>query len=118
MEPSSSNGLRLSMVAGPSVSAEPDNLDPSDDESEVQKNIVEAFNKLSIKPMSYRYHGKSSGLVLIRAAHHLKDQVEADTDSRLATAREKPTIDLRRPIRKQFATSPVSLLPLSLRKLY
>lgn len=114
-DPSKSNTLRPPMAAGPSTSAVSDSLDPSDDESEVQKNVVEDFNRLSINPMTYRYHGKSSGLVFLRAAQHLKGQVEADaSDSAPAPAPEQPAMDIKRLVRKQLATSPVSWPPLSL----
>ena len=110
-EPPVPDGLRPPMAAGPSTSDMSDNLDPSDDESEVQKNVVESFNKLSINPMTYRYHGKSSGLIFIRAAQHLKGQVEAERDSSPTTTPERPAIDIKRLVRKQFATSPVCRLP-------
>ncbi|PIL25372.1 transcription factor [Ganoderma sinense ZZ0214-1] len=105
-EPPKSEGLRPPMATGPSPSAVSDNLDPSDDESEVQKNVVEIFDRLSLNPMTYRYHGKSSGLIFLRAAQHIKDQVETDSDSSPATTPEQPALDVRQMVRRQFATSP------------
>ena len=92
------------IAAGPSISGTSDDLDPSDDESELQKNVIEGFNKLSIDPLTYRYHGKSSGLVFVRAAKHLKDQIEADTS---APTKEGPHEEPPR-LSKQHTPTPVS----------
>lgn len=71
---SSTNLLSPAIAARPSSPAESDSLDPSDEESELHTNVVEVFNQLSINPVTYRYHGKSSSLVFLRAAKGLKDQ--------------------------------------------
>ena len=96
------------MATGPNPSDVSDNLDPSDDESEVQKNVVESFNRLSINPMTYRYHGKSSGLIFLRAAQHFKSQVDADSASSPDTTPEQPELNIRQLVRRKFAASPVS----------
>ncbi|KAI0718739.1 hypothetical protein C8T65DRAFT_706675 [Cerioporus squamosus] len=48
--------------------------EPSEDESELQKvDLIEEFGKVSLKPASYLYHGKSSSMVLLRVAQDLND---------------------------------------------
>ncbi|KAI8993823.1 fungal-specific transcription factor domain-containing protein [Trametes punicea] len=49
-------------------------LDPSDDEVEATQKLLHSFRKFSIRPSSVgmRYHGKSSGMMLLRAALDMK----------------------------------------------
>ncbi|EJF59336.1 hypothetical protein DICSQDRAFT_65175 [Dichomitus squalens LYAD-421 SS1] len=107
-KPSTSTTLSPPIAASPSIPAVSDDLDPSDDESELQKNIVDGFNRLSIDPVTYRYHGKSSGLVFVRAAKHLKDQIEADMTT---TTKAQSTEEPPRSVNKQYAPIPVKDAP-------
>ena len=45
-----------------------------EDDGEMEKELVDGVRKLTVNLHPYRYHGKSSGLVLIRATKGLKDQ--------------------------------------------
>ncbi|KAI0326579.1 hypothetical protein GY45DRAFT_1363816 [Cubamyces sp. BRFM 1775] len=59
----------------PSDSAE---LDPSDDEMAASQKLISSFRKFKIRPKdaSMRYHGKSSSLMLLRAAVDMRAEFE------------------------------------------
>ncbi|KAH9894867.1 fungal-specific transcription factor domain-containing protein [Cubamyces lactineus] len=59
----------------PSNSAE---LDPSDDEMEASQKLISSFRKFKIRPKeaSMRYHGKSSSMMLLRAAVDMRAEFE------------------------------------------
>ncbi len=52
----------------------PEELESSDNDDGLDTGLVERLCKLSVVPQPYRYHGKSSGLVLIRSAIGLRNQ--------------------------------------------
>lgn len=52
----------------------PDEAELSDNDEAVDQGLIESLRKLSVSPQQYRYHGKSSGLVLIRTAVELRNQ--------------------------------------------
>ncbi|KAI0360881.1 hypothetical protein OH77DRAFT_1418916 [Trametes cingulata] len=55
--------------------AESNDLDPSDDEAETQRELVDFLRLFSLPPtLSIRYHGKSSSMMLLQAAMDMKRQ--------------------------------------------
>ncbi|TFK92492.1 hypothetical protein K466DRAFT_480450 [Polyporus arcularius HHB13444] len=69
----SSQSKRVFPLAGLPIRDQTD-YEPSEDESELQEvNLIEEFGKVSLKPASYLYHGKSSSMVLLRAATDLNN---------------------------------------------
>lgn len=69
-----SSSLPGSLSVTPQIPASPDGAELSDHDEEYVQGLVESLRKLSVSPQSYRYHGKSSALVLIQAALELKNQ--------------------------------------------
>ncbi|KAI0701459.1 fungal-specific transcription factor domain-containing protein [Cerioporus squamosus] len=63
-----------SLPISPQMPPSPDEADPSDNEEALDKGLIESLRKLSVSPQTYRYHGKASGLVLIRSAIGLANQ--------------------------------------------
>ncbi|KAI0373465.1 hypothetical protein BV20DRAFT_937863 [Pilatotrama ljubarskyi] len=55
--------------------AESNDLDPSDDETETQRELVDYLRNLSLPPtITMRYHGKSSSMMLLQAAMDIQKQ--------------------------------------------
>ncbi|KAI0360889.1 hypothetical protein OH77DRAFT_1393127 [Trametes cingulata] len=54
--------------------AECSDLDPSDDEMEASRKLVSSFRQFSLRPITMRYHGKSSGMMLLQAAVDMKKE--------------------------------------------
>lgn len=74
----SSSG-RLSTSATPTGSVvpapvDPDELVPSDDELG-HTTLTEGLKRLAVEPLDRRFHGKSSGVMLVQAAMNLKKVV-------------------------------------------
>ncbi|TFK88853.1 hypothetical protein K466DRAFT_53611 [Polyporus arcularius HHB13444] len=63
-----------SLPITPQVPGSPDDDDLSDNDEAVDKGLIESLRKLSVSPQPYRYHGKSSGLVLIQTAIEVRNQ--------------------------------------------
>ncbi|RPD69776.1 hypothetical protein L226DRAFT_264291 [Lentinus tigrinus ALCF2SS1-7] len=63
-----------SLPVTPQMPQSPDDGDLSDNDEAEDQGLIESLRKLSISPEQYRYHGKSSGLVLIRTAVELRNQ--------------------------------------------
>lgn len=55
----------------PLPSVDPDDLVPSDDEIG-QSHITEGIKRMAMDPLDRRFHGKSSGIVLVQTAMNLK----------------------------------------------
>lgn len=62
------------MALTPQTPAGSDEVQRSDEEDDVQLEVSRQFQKLSIAPRPYRYHGRSSALVFLRSAIDLKNQ--------------------------------------------
>ncbi|KAL1945640.1 hypothetical protein VTO73DRAFT_1642 [Trametes versicolor] len=52
--------------------ADSDDLDPSDDEMESWNKLLHSFRKFSLRPVTQRYHGKSSSMMLLQTAVDMK----------------------------------------------
>ncbi|RDX40755.1 hypothetical protein OH76DRAFT_1412738 [Lentinus brumalis] len=63
-----------SLPITPRMPPSPEELESSDNDDGLDTGLVERLCKLSVVPQPYRYHGKSSGLVLIRSAIGLRNQ--------------------------------------------
>ncbi|KAI0701458.1 fungal-specific transcription factor domain-containing protein [Cerioporus squamosus] len=61
-------------ITTPQMPESPDEAELSDNDEAVDEGLIESLRKLSVSPQPYRYHGKSSGLVLIRTAIELRNQ--------------------------------------------
>ncbi|THH04869.1 hypothetical protein EW145_g5209 [Phellinidium pouzarii] len=59
--------------SGPSPFCDPDDLAPSDDEL-VHSTLTEGLKRLAVDPLDRRFHGKSSGVMLVQAAMNLKQE--------------------------------------------
>ncbi|RPD58799.1 hypothetical protein L226DRAFT_471250 [Lentinus tigrinus ALCF2SS1-7] len=65
----------ISLPMTPRIQGSPDGDDLSDDDVNVEPGLTDTLRKLSVSASdSYRYHGKSSGMVLIRAAIEMRNQ--------------------------------------------
>ncbi|KAI0373472.1 hypothetical protein BV20DRAFT_962633 [Pilatotrama ljubarskyi] len=71
-------GSAASTLPPPSFSVPPaaecSDLDPSDDEMETSRKLVSDFRQFSLHPITMRYHGKSSGMMLLQAAVDMKKE--------------------------------------------
>ncbi|RPD58792.1 hypothetical protein L226DRAFT_539420 [Lentinus tigrinus ALCF2SS1-7] len=72
---SRSEGPLRSLPMTPQIPGSPDEDYLSDYEEDVENGLTETLRELSVSsPESYRYHGKSSGLVLVRTAMEMRNQ--------------------------------------------
>ena len=74
----SSPTRRLTTSAAPvanamSLPTDPDDLVPSDDELG-HATLTEGLKRLAVEPLDRRFHGKSSGVMLVQAAMNLKKE--------------------------------------------
>ena len=80
---------------------DPDDLPPSDDELG-HATLTEGLKRLAVEPLDRRFHGKSSGVMLVQAAMNLKREF-----SGLSTAKDLLIPPTRRP--EFWAPHPVCL---------
>ena len=74
----------------------------SEDESELSRTtLVEDFDKVSLEPASYQYHGKSSSMILVRNARDLNKLCQENNSQSVpghpdtANSSSAPTLDFR-----------------------
>ena len=75
--PSRSSKLNTSSLSSANngvPSTHDDDLPPSDDELAGPATLAEGLKRLAVEPLDRRFHGKSSGVMLVQAALNLKKE--------------------------------------------
>lgn len=91
----------LTQSLKPPIPVDPDDLQPSDDEL-AHSTLAEGLKRLAVEPLDARFHGKSSGIMLVQAAMNLKQEFDGSSKN----------FDLLPPTRRPefWAPHPVSVL--------
>lgn len=100
------SAARLSTTAwpagGPSQNINPGDLSPSDDELG-NATLTEGLKRLAVEPLDRRFHGKSSGVMLVQAAMNLKRESSGIGSSKdiLPAPSRRPEFWSPHPVRTQ-----------------
>ena len=85
------------------MAVDPDDLAPSDDEL-AHSTLAEGLKRLAVEPLDQRFHGKSSGVMLVQAAMNLKREFAGTTGGKedLLPSTRRPHLWSPHPVRVYF----------------